>query len=248
MTRTYTIPTAFTEERIDRNYDGDLTLFNTLLGAALLHESGNNKPLTEWIGDYWGNPRMTPSEAQAVLGVTVESPVANLAAGDPNPFFRFIDSIDKTGNTITRGPVVSTLIAVNEDDMRWMDGVGRLLLLFSVGGDTINFPTFIRVDDVTAELPVGIPNRTYVNEAEETVVKTWQYVIDNTRYNLTPTMVGETAVDTISSAAVSDQTDDKGNPEYLRLSQWAPLILSEAITVFTGAYIRSNAPVSEDPI
>jgi hypothetical protein len=117
-------------------------------------------PLTQWTGDYWGNPRMTPAEAMEKWGVTNEVPVANIAPGDINPFFRFIDDITKTGNTISRGPTITTMEMVNDDDMFWIgSGVGRILLLCAVGGELEGWQVFFKVAeaDYEDEVPVGFP-------------------------------------------------------------------------------------------
>jgi hypothetical protein len=45
--------------------------------------------------------------------------------------------------------------------------------VLGAGGDILNFPVFFEVADKTAEVPVGVPDRSYVNEEGETVIRTW---------------------------------------------------------------------------
>ena len=163
MTRIYTIDTAFTSARIHRNFDGDLTLLNTLFGGALaMEQSAKATPLTQWTGDYWGNPRMTPAQAMTKWGVTNQRPISNIAPGDINPFFRFIDDVTKTGNVINRGSEVTTLTMINEDDMNWMKGdVGRVLLLCSLpNGEVDGLPVYFVVPEANYEdnMPAGFFN------------------------------------------------------------------------------------------
>jgi hypothetical protein len=172
-TRVYTIDTAFTSERIYKSFTGDMTLLNALIGGSLaLEQASSNTPLTQWVGDYWGNPRMTPAQAMVILGVTNQTPVANLQPGDPNPFFRFIDDITKTGNVINRGSSVTTLQMINDDDLTWMKGdTGRAMLLCSlpqgdVDGLEVNF--VIPEDDYEDEIPVGFP---YSSTTENDIVR-----------------------------------------------------------------------------
>jgi len=181
MTRKYTIPTAFTSERIYRTIDASsLTLLNQLFGGALAMEQAQEAtPLTQWTGDYWGNPRMTPAEAMEKWGVTNQVPVANIAPGDINPFFRFIDDITKTGNVISRGPEITTMEMVNSDDMFWIgSGVGRILLLCAVGGDLEGWQVFYKIPEAAYEtdVPTGFPFGTVtevIDDEEVTRPRLW---------------------------------------------------------------------------
>lgn len=232
--RKYTIPTAFTEERIPRSYPGDLTQLNTVIGYALLQETVDNKPLTDWIGDYWGNPRMTPAESQTIMGVTVESPAANLTAGDPNPFFRFIDSVDKSGNMISRGPFTAVLDTVNDDDLAWVDA-GRAALLVAAGGDVEGLQVFAKVVPADA-VPEGIPGRTGIElnelEEEQEFVKTWgQWKSPNHEFQT----IGE---DTFISLVYAEK--------YLKASQWAFISGLEVVTVTEFKELQLQAAAAED--
>ena len=188
--RKYTIPTAFTSERIYRTVDpSSLTLLNQLFGAALLQEIGASQtPLTQWTGDYWGNPEMVPFNESALpyeqgacqkWGVTPENPVASIGPGSINPFFRFIDDITKTGNTINRGPTITTMEMVNDDDMFWIgSGVGRILLLCAVGGDLEGWQVFFKSPEAAYEtdVPTGFPFGTVtelVDDEEVTRPRKW---------------------------------------------------------------------------
>lgn len=180
--RIYTIDTAFTSERIYRSFDGDLTLLNTLFGAALaMEQAQESTPLTQWTGDYWGNPRMTPAQARVKWGVTNQSPVANIIPGDINPFFRFIDDVTKTGNIIDRGPDVTTLTMINDDDMNWMRGsIGRVLLLCSLPqGDVQGLTVYFVIPEANYQddVPVGFFNSTItetIDDEEVTRQRTWE--------------------------------------------------------------------------
>lgn len=165
MTRIYSIDTAFTSARIHRSYEGNMSLLNTLFGAALAQEQGQTfTPLTQWTGDYGGDWRMTPAQAMEKWGVTNAVPVGSIAPGDINPFFRFIDDVTKTGNVINRGPSVTTLTMINDDDMNWMRGsIGRVLLLCALPqGDVQGLPVYFVVaeDDYEDDVPTGFFNGT----------------------------------------------------------------------------------------
>ena len=182
MTRIYSIDTAFTSEHIYRDFDGDMTLLNTLFGAALAMEQAQQvTPLTQWTGDYWGNPRMTAAEAMAKWGVTNQTPVANIAPGDINPFFRFIDDVTKTGNQIDRQTGVTTLTMTNDDDLNWIKGdAGRVLLLCSLpNGDVDGLAVYFVVAeaDYQDDVPVGFFNSTItelVDDVEVERQRTWE--------------------------------------------------------------------------
>lgn len=124
MYRIYSIPTAFTEEQISVTYSGDLSLLNTLIGAALAQEPDaigpSRGPLTRWMY-YWGKPKATKTEAMQELGVEPPNYVANLEPGDPNPFFTFIDSLNQSGNNIQRKGELAILKTANDDDLKWLD-------------------------------------------------------------------------------------------------------------------------------
>lgn len=51
-------------------------------------------------------------------------------------------------------------------------------LCVSKGCKVYNFPAWFKVDPAD-EVPEGIPNRTYVDDADETVVKTWEQWCDD---------------------------------------------------------------------
>ena len=114
---------------------------------------------------------MTPAEAMAKWGVTNEVPVSNIGPGDINPFFRFIDDVTKTGNIINRGPEITTLHMINDDDYNWMKGsVGRVLLLCSLpNGDVDGLPVYFVVPEADYEndVPTGFSNSTITETIED---------------------------------------------------------------------------------
>lgn len=176
MFRIYTIPTEFTEEQIGINYQGDMTMLNTLIGASLAQEpdaTGSGRgPLTRWMY-YWGNPKATKAEAMQTLGVTSPNFVANLEPGDPNPFFTFIDSLNQSGNNVQRNGSVAVMQTVNNDDLKWID-VNRILLLNSAGGYVEGLQVFFVVPEADYEtgVPEGLPFDTIAEgEPEELVTR-----------------------------------------------------------------------------
>lgn len=233
MARKYTIPTAFTSERIHRTIAAaSLTGLNQLFGGALALEQGAERtPLTQWTGDYFGNARMTTAEAMAVWGVTNEVPVANIAPGDPNPFFRFIDDITKTGNKINRGLSVTTMEMVNDDDMFWIDeDIGRILLLVSVGGDLDNWQVFFKVPeaDYDAEVPTGFPyDEITVPDPQDpaasiTRPRKWsEWQLNETHYSEPPLIDGHHY---IASTRFN---------RHLKASEWAPFAMAGSVEVVT---------------
>ena len=46
-------------------------------------------------------------------------------------------------------------------------------LVISVGGDVRNYQTFLPVEDITAEVTVGLPDRISIDENGNEIVKTW---------------------------------------------------------------------------
>lgn len=222
--RKYFIPTAFTEERISADYQGDMTLLNQIFAAALLAEPTVGGPLTKWTGDYFGNARMAKAEALAIWNVTPEVPIANIAAGDPNPFFRFIDSVDKSGNGITRNVDVSVMQTINDDDYAWFPTLDRLYLLAAIGGDTEGFEVFLQAnpDD---EVPVGVPDRTYLDENDQEVVKTWLQWAHPAHQTDFPHAKpdGNHYVAFVLAATA----------QYAPLSYWFPLVTAGTITLLT---------------
>lgn len=160
---TYTIPVAFTYELIEADYDGDMTLFNTLLGAGLQAEpdatGAGRGPLTRWMGYTFGKPRMLRDEAIALLPLT---------AGDPNPFFTFINSMNAEGVTIERGATYATMRTTNES---W-SSAGRMALLYSLGGDATNLEYWFVVADIDEDVPVGF-TRSTITENDVERQATW---------------------------------------------------------------------------
>jgi hypothetical protein len=218
--RKYTIPTAFTEEQIDREYTGDLSTLNAFLGAALTQEpdaTGSGRgPLTIWTGYYFGKARMTKTEAMTELGVAAPNFVANLQAGDPNPFFPFIDSLNQSGNNIIRRGVLSEMTPENDDDLSWVN-VGRMAMLYGVGGDVDGLEVYAQVDPL-AEVPEGLPGRTYPEVDENgdptgvDLVKTWEEWKPST--HTFHELDGNTYVALVYAE------------KYLKASEWVPLYLA----------------------
>lgn len=46
--------------------------------------------------------------------------------------------------------------------------------VLAYGGSVINYPAYTKVSDPTASVPTGIPNRTYIDEDGDEVIKTWE--------------------------------------------------------------------------
>jgi len=69
---------------------------------------------------------------------------------------------------------------VNDDIIRYYNiaedkvSLAKAQALCSIEGITIeDYSTFIEISDKDAEVPIGVPNRTYQDEEENTVVHTW---------------------------------------------------------------------------
>lgn len=80
------------------------------------------------------------------------------------------------------------LIVLSDSKRTWNNGVvtskitdtsladvATVIAWCSAGGEVENFPCFIRMTDTAyaKDVPEGIPERSYVNEAEETVIRKW---------------------------------------------------------------------------
>ena len=106
--------------------------------------------------------------------------------------------------------------------------------VYTKGYEIEGYPLWIAVPDPDAELPEGLPNRTYLNEAGETVVRTWQQLKESTQYDYRELDDDGESVTVISSAAF-------GNGEHLDASTWAPLVLAGTLTVFSEHDVRTKA-------
>jgi hypothetical protein len=176
MSRTYTIPKAFTEEQISADFTGSIQLLNQIICGSLVQEPDaigpNRGPLTRWVGYYFGKPRMTKTEAMTELGVEAPNYIANLEAGDPNPFFGFIDSLNQSGNDIIREGDFAYMTPNNDDDLYWIN-FQRLLLLIATGGDLKGYPMFFEIDDITTPCPFAPDD--LVDENDEILPQeTWE--------------------------------------------------------------------------
>lgn len=234
--RKYTIPTALTQEQIDRDYTGDLSTLNAFIGASLAQEpdaTGKDRgPLTIWAGYHFGKPRMTKAEAMTELGVSAPNFVANLQAGDPNPFFPFIDSLGTSGNTVKRSSDLSEMVPTNNDDLSWIN-IDRLVLLYGAGGDAEGIPMYAEVT-TTAEVPEGLPGRTYpeVDEFGEPtgvdLVKTWEEWKPST--HTFQELDGKTYVALVY------------NEQYLKVSEWVPLYLAGLPVLTVNEFLAIPRP------
>lgn len=170
MTRIYTIPSELAEAQIPADYSGDLSQLNAVLGAALVQEpnvTGSGRgPLTRWVGYEFGQPRISHGDACALMGVSAQNTVANLAPGDPNPFFLFIDSVDKSGNTLVRSGNYASLKTTNSDDLQWINP-DRCVLLTAAGGDVDGLTVIFVVPENSYEtnVPDGFPYGKYVDDS-----------------------------------------------------------------------------------
>lgn len=65
---------------------------------------------------------------------------------------------------------------LERDKAMIIDSIAGIL---QAGGDILNLPVFYEVADKTAQVPEGIPERSYVNDEGQTIVKTWnEYDVD----------------------------------------------------------------------
>lgn len=224
MYRTYTIPTAFTEEQIGIDYQGDLTLLNTLIGGALAQEPDATGPsrgaLTRWMY-YWGKPKATKAEAMEMLGVAAPDFIAQLEPGDPNPFFTFIDSLNQSGNNIARRGSFAVMQTVNDDDLNWIN-LNRLLLLYAAGGDVEGLQVFFVVPemDYETEVPDGFPFGTITEGEDENAVtrnRKWsEWKSPNHSHQL---IDGQYYIPSTSWGV------------HLRLAEWAPFVLAGSVSM-----------------
>lgn len=240
MVRKYTIPTAFTEELIYRNYTGDMSMLNAILGGALAQEPDATGPLrgplTSWMY-YWGQPKATKAEAMEMLGVAPPTYAAQLQAGDPNPFFGFVDSLNQSGNNIVRGPGYSTLTPTNDDDLDWID-VGRMVMLVAAGGDAEGIPVYFVIDDVTAVCPFA-PTDLVDEEGEPIPPETWETweIQGGGTDGYMPKQINGTWY------RCSNVMSRDGN--HLKASEWVPLMLAGIVTVISVEDFQQLQPIEE---
>jgi hypothetical protein len=185
---TFKVITGLCDEMIDPTLPkadvvgGPLQGLNGWLQAALAQEpndaavSGDlslRGPVTRWIGYAFGNPRMLPSEAAALLP---------LQPGDPNPFFQIVDAVEREGGDLKVGNSPLEMAEASPIVRKEWLQIGYCFALVYTGGDAIGFPVYFVVDDLTVEVPETFPNRTYTvladpedPESESTeVVHTWE--------------------------------------------------------------------------
>lgn len=227
MATKYTIPTAFTRRFIDNDFDDPVamaTLNGTLLAGLNAEPVDNSGPLTHWVCRVMLGQRDL-SRTDAITALT-STPIA---PRDHDPFYQFISDMISTGNTINRGPSVSTMVVENGDDISWVDSA-RCALLASVGGLVEGLLIVGRIADRTAEVPEGLPGRTYPEvdgEGEPTgvdLIHTWEsWATANGCVFLVKNDV--------------DYLPLKRNETYLTSAEWLPLHLAGSLTVLTqGEY------------
>lgn len=168
MTATFYLPTAYTDELIDRTYTGDMTAFNAVLAGALAAEgdgvlAADRGPLTAWLGYVFGNPRITRAQAQALLP---------LGPGDPSPFFLALDSETQQGAILTRADDPHEMASLKVS-RRTYKALPRVVFACAAGGDVHDYQCFFEIDDVTAACPFA-PDDLTDGQGNPIPQETWQ--------------------------------------------------------------------------
>lgn len=115
-------------------------------------ELSERGPVTRWIGYAFGQPRITKTDAAALLP---------LQPGDPNPLFQVTDAVVREGGSIELGSSdleLATAYPITREEWK---NPGYTQALVLTGGDSMGLQVYFEVDDVTDEIPTTFPNRTY---------------------------------------------------------------------------------------
>lgn len=156
----YKIVTALADELIDPNIpQASLDGLNNWLRAGIALEPNPLEsqpelrgPITRWIGYTFGKPRITKTEAEALL---------DLVPGDPNPFFQVLDAVTREGGILTVGESpeeLSEAAPITREIWLTLDYVSAVVMS---GGDVEGYQVFFGVDDPSVEVPLYFPQRTY---------------------------------------------------------------------------------------
>lgn len=143
---------AMSVEPTDLQMAGDLTL---------------RGPITRWIAYVFGNPRMTRTQADAMLPIQ---------PGDPNPFFQIIDAVSREGGSVVpgNGPLaMASIFPVVREEWR---KPGYAMACVAVGGECYDLPVYFQIPDPTSEVPATFPNRvaTFDGEGNAATYHTWE--------------------------------------------------------------------------
>lgn len=97
------------------------------------------------------------------------------AMGGDDQMFGLIDICNSRGLVVTDAGDTAELRGIKNFSLFTKTFAS---LCVSKGCKVYNFPAWFRVAP-TDEVPEGVPERTYVNDADETVVKTWEQWCDD---------------------------------------------------------------------
>lgn len=227
MTR-YEVITGLIDEMVDPtlpkadNQSGPLYWLNAWLSSGLAIEPDpedptERGPVTRWIGYAFGNPRMTKTEALAILPIQ---------PGDPNPFFQVIDSIKREGANVVVGPTPASMAyaePVIRDTWKTPQYAAALVL---TGGDAIDLPVYFEFDDPDADCPLQ-PGTTWRN---------WKQGEANDQ----PNQYGEKWYRSNDDYA---RLTFSGKP--INASAWVPAYMAGQLTVLSGAEMAAIRKANE---
>lgn len=152
----YEVITGLIDEMVDPalpkadDQQGPLYWLNVWLSAGLALEPDpidpvERGPITRWIGYTFGNPRISKTEALAMLPIQ---------PGDPNPFFQVIDAVKREGATVVVGPTPTSMAyaePVTRDAWRTPQYAAALVL---TGGDAIDLEVWFEIDSPDDDCPL----------------------------------------------------------------------------------------------
>lgn len=243
MSIRFTVLTGFCDEMLDPNFPAPgaggtfnpLANLNAWITAAIAQEpddvavAGNlalRGPITRWVGYAFGNPRMLPSAAAALLP---------LQPGDPNPFFQIVDAVEREGGTLKLGNspfAPATAYPISREE--WHK-IGYYVALAMTGGDAEGAQVYFQVSSLSDAIPATFPNRTYFTGDEESQVEnihTWETWYEG--------MPGH-APRQIGGNWYCSSANTWGRGEHVKASEWLPAYLGGLTVLSQGDFAAVEA-------
>lgn len=167
MTMRYYLPRGLTYNLIDPAYppaalDGLKSALSGAISAEADWAVGQAAgPIIRWFE--YSHGAVGAGKAWALEQLTA------LVPGRPSPFFEALDNAIQDGATLVRGTGGPTSLAYveGEIDAEWQQPA-RMVLVVLAGGDATGVPVFFEIADPDAEVPEGLPERTYLEDEVET--------------------------------------------------------------------------------
>lgn len=114
-------------------------------------------PVTRGLAFLFGQPRMLPSQAAALLP---------LEPGDPNPFFPIVDAVEREGGDVQVGSGPLELARCRYvTRAEWLQP-GYAAALVMTAGDAFGLLVYTPVADMSADVPANFPNRVAVDGSD----------------------------------------------------------------------------------